>query len=87
MLSRIQEHLHGGVTISSNSNNNNHIPDGAFRITAQCLGIPEEVQRPLVVSSISAVQLNVGDGSTGTILKLMLSKFKHFLRFRFCFLA
>jgi hypothetical protein len=54
------------VEISSNSNNNNRIPEGTFRLTAQCLGTPEEVQRPLTTARISAVQLNVGDGSTGT---------------------
>jgi hypothetical protein len=53
------------VEISSNSNNNNRIPEGTFRLTAQCLGTPEEVQRPLTTARISAVQLNVGDGSTG----------------------
>lgn len=58
------------MEISSNSNNNNRIPDGAFRMTAQCLGIPEEVQRPLSTPRISAVQLNVADGSTGTDLLL-----------------
>jgi hypothetical protein len=60
------------VEISSNSNNNNRIPEGAFRLTAQCLGTPEEVQRPLTTSRISAVQLNVGDGSTGTHLAVLL---------------
>jgi hypothetical protein len=60
------------VEISSNSNNNNRVPEGAFRLTAQCLGTPEEVQRPLTTSRISAVQLNVGDGSTGTRLAVLL---------------
>lgn len=59
--------LHSGVELSSNSGHNNHIADGTFRITAQCMGIPEEVQRPLSTDKISAVQLNVGDGSTGTL--------------------
>jgi hypothetical protein len=64
------------VEISSNSNNNNRIPEGAFRLTAQCLGTPEEVQRPLTTSRISAVQLNVGDGSTGTHLAVLDAKWR-----------
>ncbi len=63
--SRIKHLLRTGVELSSNSNSNNHIPDGALRLTAQCMGIPEEVQRPLVTAAFSVVQLNVGDGSTG----------------------
>lgn len=62
--------LHAGVELSSNSGHNNHIADGTFRITAQCMGIPEEVQRPLAMHTISAVQLNVGDGSTGKGLSI-----------------
>jgi hypothetical protein len=59
--------------MSSNSNSNNHIPDGALRITAQCMGTPEEVQRPLSVPGVSAVQLNVGDGSTGAFCRSLCS--------------
>lgn len=34
-------------------------------MTAQCLGIPEAVQRPLQTTHMNVVQLNVADGSTG----------------------
>ena len=34
-------------------------------MTAQCMGIPEAVQRPLAASRLSVAQLNIADGSTG----------------------
>ena len=57
--------LRRGVEVSSDSRNHNRIAPGTLRITAQCVGIPEAVQRPLSPGTVAAVQLNVGDGSTG----------------------
>jgi hypothetical protein len=63
--SRIKQYVQTGMTFSSNSGLHNHIAPGGMRLTAQCMGIPEAVQRPLRESSVQVVQLNVGDGSTG----------------------
>ena len=63
--SRILQYLHTGLTFSSNSNQNNIIPAGGLRLTAMCMGVPEDIQRPVYRDRVGVVQLNVGDGSTG----------------------
>jgi hexosaminidase len=40
-----------------------------IRITAQCLGIPQIIQRPIFVNSLSFAQLNVGEGGSETSRK------------------
>jgi hypothetical protein len=49
-----------------------------FRFVAQCFGIPEAVQRPLISKQLSIMQFNIADGSTGTrgdwMLKWLQSK-------------
>ena len=42
-------------------------------MTAQCLGIPEAVQRPLQTTHVNVVQLNVADGSTGKFFFLYVA--------------
>lgn len=54
-----------GVRIYPNSERHALFDATAMRITAQCMGIPEEVQRPLRTRYTKAVQLNVREGSTG----------------------
>lgn len=50
-----------------------HLPAGTFSITAQCLGIPISMQRPMTSDRIKLAQLNVAEGSTGTRHAQMLT--------------
>lgn len=45
-------------------------------ITAQCLGIPEAIQRPLYSYELSFLQLNIADGSVGARGENMLTWFQ-----------
>lgn len=54
------------MQLSTNDRNYNQIQEGTFRITAQCRGMPEPIQRPLTSRVIGFAQVNIANGGGST---------------------
>ena len=58
-------------TLGSDQSMQPPVEQGTVRMTAQCLAIPEVVQRPVVQRRVVGVQLNAADGSAARIKPLL----------------